>query len=75
MDAMVEPILYKRFVRGRLEEALEDTTVVLIHGPRQCGKTTLTHMVGDSADYEYITFDDDFQLAVAQADQAGFVAT
>ena len=48
---------------------------VLIHGPRQCGKATLTHMVGDSADYEYITFDDDFQLAVAQADQAGFVAT
>jgi len=35
MDAMVEPILYKRFVRGRLEEALEDTPVVLIHGPRQ----------------------------------------
>lgn len=48
MDAMVEPILYRRFVRGRLEEALEDTPVVLIHGPFQCGKTTLARMVGDA---------------------------
>ena len=38
---MIEPILYERFVRKPLEEALEDTPVVLIHGPRQCGKTTL----------------------------------
>lgn len=74
MDAMVEPILYKRFLRGRLEEALEDTPVVLIHGPRQCGKTTLARMVGDAAGYEYITFDDDVQLAAATADPVGFVA-
>jgi uncharacterized protein len=74
MDAMVEPILYQRFVRGRLEEALEDTPVVLIHGPRQCGKTTLARMVGDAAGYEYITFDDDVQLAAATADPVGFVA-
>ena len=74
MDAMVEPILYQRFVRGRLEEALEDTPVVLIHGPRQCGKTTLARMVGDAAEYEYITFDDDVQLAAATADPVGFVA-
>jgi predicted AAA+ superfamily ATPase len=29
-----------RFARERLEEALTDTPVVLVHGPRQCGKTT-----------------------------------
>jgi uncharacterized protein len=74
MDEMAEPILYPRFVRSRIEESLGDTPVVLIHGPRQCGKTTLARMVGDAAGYEYITFDDDVQLAAAQTDPVGFVA-
>ena len=38
---MSEPPLYPRYVERRLAEALEDSPVVLIHGPRQCGKTTL----------------------------------
>lgn len=54
---MTESPLYERFLRKPLEEALEDTPVVLIHGLRQCGKTTLARMVGDAAGYEYITFD------------------
>ncbi|MCC7457131.1 MAG: AAA family ATPase [Nitrospira sp.] len=29
-----------------LREALADSPVVLIHGPRQCGKTTLAQAVG-----------------------------
>lgn len=74
LDAMTEPILYPRFARRRLEEALTDTPVVLVHGPRQCGKTTLARMVGDAAGYDYITFDNDVQLAAAQADPMGFVA-
>ena len=32
---------YSRSIERRLCEALEDSPVVLIHGPRQCGKTTL----------------------------------
>ncbi len=71
---MTEPTLYPRFARIRVEEALLDTPVVLIHGPRQCGKTTLARMVGDAAGYEYISFDDDVQLAAAQSDPVGFVA-
>lgn len=42
---MAERILYPRLVAQRLTEALEDSPVVLIHGPRQCGKTTLALMV------------------------------
>ena len=71
---MTELTLYPRHARIRLEEALVDTPVVLVHGPRQCGKTTLARMVGDAAGYTYITFDDDVQLAAAQFDPVGFVA-
>ncbi len=38
---MSEPVFYPRYIEPRLAEALEDSPVVLIHGPRQCGKTTL----------------------------------
>ena len=38
---MPEPVFYPRYVEPRLIEALDDSPVVLIHGPRQCGKTTL----------------------------------
>ena len=42
---MTENGLYPRFAERRLTEALEDSPVTLIHGPRQCGKTTLALMV------------------------------
>ena len=38
---MREPVFYPRHVERGLIEALDDSPVVLIHGPRQCGKTTL----------------------------------
>ncbi len=63
--------IYPRYLRPRLIEALADTPVVLIHGPRQCGKTTLAQTLEG---YRYITFDDEVQLAAARADPVGFVA-
>ena len=42
---MPEPTIYPRYIEPRLAEALEDSPVVLIHGPRQCGKTTLAQTV------------------------------
>ena len=38
---MSSSVFHPRSVTPRLVEALEDSPVVLIHGPRQCGKTTL----------------------------------
>jgi hypothetical protein len=66
--------LYRRFAETRLFEALSDTPVVLIHGPRQCGKTTLARMAGRRRGFAYFTFDDDVVLAGARADPIGFVA-
>lgn len=66
--------LYPRFAEAPLIEALTDSPVVLIHGPRQCGKTTLARVVGDRMGYSYINFDDEVARAAAEADPAGFVA-
>lgn len=71
---MTIPAFHLRFILPRLTEALEDTPVVLIHGPRQCGKTTLARAVGDSAGYAYISFDSDVLRASAQTDPVGFIA-
>jgi hypothetical protein len=53
--------------------ALQDSPVVLLHGPRQCGKTTLAQVVGAARGFTYYTFDDAVTLAAATADPVGFV--
>lgn len=64
--------MYGRFVEHRVEEALSDTPVVLIVGPRRAGKTTLVRKLG-GADRTYITLDDQTALEAAQADPTGFI--
>ncbi|EQD40245.1 ATPase, AAA+ superfamily [mine drainage metagenome] len=71
---MPEAAIYPRYALPRLTEALTDSPVVLIHGPRQCGKTTLAQALGERSDYAYLSFDDDVARAAAQADPAGFVS-
>lgn len=66
--------IYPRFVTDNLREALSDSPAVLLHGPRQCGKSTLAQIIGDSLGYEYLTFDDQNLLVAARADPQGFVA-
>jgi len=70
---MTAPVHYARFVKASLAEAVSDTPVVLIHGPRQCGKTTLAKTFGEPKGYTYFSFDDDVAAAAAKADPAGFI--
>ena len=64
--------LFERFSAERVKTALRDTPVVMVNGPRQCGKTTLVRrFVAD--DRTYITLDDDTQLEAAHGDPAGFM--
>jgi predicted AAA+ superfamily ATPase len=64
--------MFERFVERRAKEALSDTPVVLIVGPRRAGKTTLVRKMGE-AGLTYITLDDQTVLAAAQSDPAGFI--
>jgi predicted AAA+ superfamily ATPase len=64
--------MFERFVERRAKEALSDTPVVLIVGPRRAGKTTLVRKMGEVG-LTYITLDDQTVLAAAQSDPAGFI--
>lgn len=62
-----------RIVEPRLAEALEDAPVVLLHGPRQSGKSTLVRAVGEAHGRTYLSFDDDVVHEAASSDPVGFV--
>ena len=64
--------MYPRFVERRAEEALADTPVVLIVGPRRAGKTTLARKMADEG-RTYITLDDRTVLDAALSDPNGFI--
>lgn len=64
--------MYPRFAKSSIEEALSDTRVVLISGPRQSGKTTLaTDIASDKT--PFFTLDDATVLRAALEDPVGFV--
>lgn len=72
MAATAKP--FSRHLAPRLREALADTPAVLVHGPRQSGKTTLARAVGEPRGYRYVSFDDEAVLAAARNDPIGFVS-
>jgi hypothetical protein len=62
-----------RHAAARLHTALADRPVVLLHGARQSGKTTLVRAVAEESGARYITLDDLTMLAAAGNDAAGFL--
>jgi uncharacterized protein len=63
---------YPRFGERRIRDALSDTRVVLVTGPRQSGKTTLVKRMA-GADAVYLTLDNATTLEAAQQDPVGFI--
>ncbi len=65
------PSYLARHLEPSLAEALEDTPVVCILGPRQCGKSTLAQRCDPERDY--INLDDRNYLQLAIEDPEGFI--
>lgn len=72
---MISNCLVPRSITAHLAEAMGDTPVVLVAGPRQAGKTTLVrhwaHTAG--AGMRYLTLDDESVRTAAREDPVGLV--
>lgn len=64
--------MIQRHAAQEVSEALGDTPVVLLHGPRQTGKSTLAQSF---ADRRYVTLDDPIPLERAKNDPKAFLET
>jgi len=63
----------RRHLSSSLGEALDASRVVVLHGPRQSGKSTLARRVAAERGGAYVTLDDDDVLAVALDDPHAFL--
>jgi len=71
-EYMAQSNVYVRGIRRRIAEALKDTPVVLVNGPRQSGKTTLMRQFASNR-RAYLTLDDSATLKTARDDPQGFI--
>ncbi len=69
---MPESSLYPRQIGSRIAEAMGDTPVVLLAGPRQAGKTTLVRQISGN-EARYLTLDDELTLMSAREDPVGMI--
>lgn len=65
--------LYPRLIEPHIAEALLDTPVVLLAGPRQAGKTTLVRQIAQQQGLHYLTLDDELALLSAREDPVGMI--
>lgn len=70
---MDTPPRYPRNIEPRLAEALQDTPVVMLAGPRQAGKATLVRHIAAQQGLRYLTLDDALTLLAAREDPVGLV--
>lgn len=66
------PAFYPRCIEPRIAEAMRDTPVVLLAGPRQAGKTTLVRKIAEQG-LRYLTLDDELTLLSAREDPVGMI--
>jgi len=64
--------LFPRWITPRIVDAMADTPVVLLAGPRQAGKTTLVRQLAGS-EMRYLTLDDTVTLLSAREDPVGMI--
>lgn len=62
-----------RHVEGRVRDALTDTRIVALVGPRQAGKTTLARKIVAHTNMSFVTLDDQQTRAFANDDPNGFM--
>ncbi len=62
-----------RHIQTQLLEALSTSPVVLIHGARQTGKSTLAQRIAEEKGMDYLTLDDFTILGAVQQDAVGFL--
>lgn len=72
----MRPTTRQRHLLPRIRSALDDTPVVFLQGPRQCGKSTLARELGEREGLgrTYLTLDDGAVFAAARGDADAFVA-
>ncbi len=64
--------MYPRFLEAPIREALKDTRVVAIAGPRQSGKSTLARSIA-GAGAAYLSLDEAITFKAASDDPTGFI--
>ena len=64
---------YPRALQPKLYDALLDTPVVLLLGPRQSGKTTLVRKIAAQEGLHYLTLDDPSVLLAVREDPIGLI--
>lgn len=65
--------MIRRNIEDAVRQAMADTPVVLLHGARQTGKTTLAQALAETSGAQYFTLDDAATLGLAAGDPAGFI--